>query len=258
MHTEIFVVYKHNIDESDHIDVAVSTFFALHRPVSIFFPVPGEYNSSTFSSIFDDLTPTSINNHRRQQADIQAKTAGNPSFPHMDSEEALSHSTSATDKASAAVRQAVAQSLVQLPNHILNGRFPHFLPPPPPQPMPNWHRNFHLDKWSHHAKQLEERLVQHRGKKRPKQQQVVVAFQKMDNGKYSVEIESQPMSFTLRDRSFAMRMALRRKVFYEKRRPLMIIRALSVKRQRKLKMKKHKYKKLMRKTRSIRRRLEKQ
>lgn len=35
-----------------------------------------------------------------------------------------------------------------------------------------------------------------------------------------------------------------------------IWRAISVKRQRKLKMKKHKYKKLMRKTRNLRRRLD--
>jgi len=40
--------------------------------------------------------------------------------------------------------------------------------------------------------------------------------------------------------------------------PPEVMRAISVKRQRKLKMKKHKYKKLMKKTRNLRRRLERQ
>ncbi|KAI4164358.1 MAG: hypothetical protein LQ342_002005 [Letrouitia transgressa] len=58
---------------------------------------------------------------------------------------------------------------------------------------------------------------------------------------------------------FIDRMRIRRRAWQERmmKRNEAVWRAISVKRQRKLKMKKHKYKKLMRKTRNLRRRLDK-
>jgi len=178
-----------------------------------------------------------------------------------------------------ASRQANPQVPVQVPDHVINGRWPHFTPPPAPKPIPNWHINVSYNKWYIKTKMVEERLHQMRkvSKKRTPEERLerymrvqrikdaqslaepnnIIRIQRRNNAQSLIEIELEPMS-SIRDLPYAMRMAWRRRVFYEKKRPLIIIRALSTKRQRKLKMKKHKYKKLMKKTRSIRRRLEKQ
>jgi hypothetical protein len=55
---------------------------------------------------------------------------------------------------------------------------------------------------------------------------------------------------------FLERMNIRQEQYRERREEHGIYQAISVKRQRKLKMKKHKYKKLMRRTRNLRRRLD--
>ncbi|EWC48485.1 hypothetical protein DRE_07761 [Drechslerella stenobrocha 248] len=112
-------------------------------------------------------------------------------------------------------------------NPVLFNQYLPFQPPPPPQPIP-------------------EAVL-----KAPFQQlkSIRVINDRTADGGYIV-------TFIPLDGSGRLAGGGRKRVMMHSRQPTM--QALSVKRQRKLKMKKHKYKKLMKRTRTLRRKLEKQ
>lgn len=80
------------------------------------------------------------------------------------------------------------------------------------------------------------------------------------NGEITYTAHSSPLIEEAPPRAgptkFLERMQIRQERYRDKRRESNDMLAISVKRQRKLKMKKHKYKKLMRRTRNLRRRLD--
>lgn len=136
---------------------------------------------------------------------------------------------------------------IPFPTHIMQGRYQPFNAPPAPVPMDT------ADSLKAGLEAANEE-VQHR---------TYVATLTVEestdvNGEVTYSAHTTPlvdMEEPEVPRSFGERMYERRQRFEERsERDEML--AISVKRQRKLKMKKHKYKKLMRRTRNLRRRLD--
>lgn len=147
----------------------------------------------------------------------------------------------------------------------MTDRFRPFMPPPAPLPMssPEAHAR---------EQKLAEQLKNEQAKPQKKTYTMVITFLESThpNGRKTWEartgpiVESPPNSPSLHQRqapsstssSFLERMRVRQEKwedFREERAQTMEL--LSTKRQRKLKMKKHKYKKLMKRTRTLRRKL---
>jgi hypothetical protein len=139
------------------------------------------------------------------------------------------------------------------PAHILSGKYRPFNPPPAPVPMDT------TESLAAGAEVAEAELeAQHRT-----YTAVLTIEESTDsNGEVTYLAHSSPLVAELPSASpptkFLERMQIRQERYREQHQNLeendML--AISVKRQRKLKMKKHKYKKLMRRTRNLRRRLD--
>jgi hypothetical protein len=141
---------------------------------------------------------------------------------------------------------------LDFPAHILSGKYRPFNPPPAPLPMDT------AESLLAGAEAAEEADLepQHRT-----YTAVLTIEESTDsNGEVTYLAHSSPLVAELPAASpptkFLERMQIRQERYREQRSEENDMLAISVKRQRKLKMKKHKYKKLMRRTRNLRRRLD--
>jgi hypothetical protein len=131
-------------------------------------------------------------------------------------------------------QHAPQEVAMDFPHHILSNRYQPFHPPPPPVPM------------NMSAETVEVQEPQYR-----RYTAVLTIDESTDvNGETTYSAHSSPLEPM--PTRFLDRMQLRQ----EQSRERNMMWAISVKRQRKLKMKKHKYKKLMKRTRNLRRRLD--
>ncbi|EPS45183.1 hypothetical protein H072_855 [Dactylellina haptotyla CBS 200.50] len=225
------------VARTDHLrakDIHASTFFALHRPVSVKFPVPGVYTNATFQKLFDEPSPLSTIELHKIQQEVQARQ---PSYSEAESAAVDRDGILNPDeirafarKGSLSQEQKSGEPQISISSHpLLLGDYTPFNPPPPPEPITE--DNLKLEQTS---------------------------FEKLKGIKFvSSSASGQEPGYMLAffDKSF-QRQGGRIQYFMRNKRLTMF--ALSVKRQRKLKMKKHKYKKLMKRTRTLRRKLEKQ
>ncbi|KAL7276151.1 hypothetical protein RUND412_000884 [Rhizina undulata] len=197
------------VPSTDHLhpqDVAISAFFAQHRPVSISHSVPISHSPSTFSSLFTSTPETFTPIPDLEPSNLDALTPATG---------------------------------IQLPSHLLNlsSTFRPFHPPPPPVPQTSTGRIL---------SQL------------PQKQLITIVKSTALDGSTTFTARAS-MGYP-----FLERMMIRQRRWEESKREIREqgqeeeMFAISVKRQRKLKMKKHKYKKLMKRTRNLRRRIEKQ
>ncbi|KZF23602.1 hypothetical protein L228DRAFT_246408 [Xylona heveae TC161] len=266
-------------------DVAVSAFFSLHRPISITSSVPAGSTSASFNTIFE---PRTKNNRQHSEVISTLSSA-------VDSLEAAAGSQQQTGYTSeeAELRAALAQaqsldvkhldgapapSSLQFPGHLLTGKFKPFSPPPAPRPMKP------AANAEEAAAVAEEAEAATSAPTKQKSYSTVLTILEstMPDGAKTYTARTTPFvadENTPPARRFLDRMWLRQERWEDSRRdngstsvvideasmPEQIImeptealdmEAISVKRQRKLKMKKHKYKKLMRRTRNLRRRLD--
>ncbi|KAF3940295.1 hypothetical protein ABW19_dt0200292 [Dactylella cylindrospora] len=236
------------VARTDHLhesDVRISTFFALHRPVSISFPVPGHYSNASFQKLFDAPTPTSAIELYKNQLETQARAnlGASSQSPEQDAniqEELLSYTKKALLSGTKAEQKAIVESPIQLSNHILSGEYRPFQPPPPPEPISEEASNANAKQVSFHKLKGFEVFTQTLKSVDGQPAGFVVSF---------IQKQDQEGSAAVKGKG-RIRVSMRSK--------LPTLQALSVKRQRKLKMKKHKYKKLMKRTRTLRRKLEKQ
>lgn len=182
------------VPSTDHLhpaDVAISTFFAQHRPVSISHVVPLSYSENSFDSIFTrrKLSPIHDSHASSMAADFGA--------PENNANEVIT------------------------PESLVGGkRYMPFCPPPVPQAQTAFVRPAKM--------QFNNRIVD-MPLERIMIRQQIQEENTMDEMKDMVEPESE-------DRG--------------------VMQALSVKRRRGLRMKKHKLKKLRKRTRNLRRRIE--
>ncbi|EXJ93766.1 hypothetical protein A1O1_02159 [Capronia coronata CBS 617.96] len=266
-------------------DVYVASFFSTHRPMSITGAVPPETSIETIDKIFQPKTKSKARNAPNEVIYTLASAVD-----HLDeqiaSKQGAHHSQSVEQKA--AIIKALTQRsdnptdlnrtlhLDGVPNggnvrlviQEIARRFRPFNVPPPPTPI----TDAQIDAAEAEAEaaanaeaneEMQARTLQLEIEQQeydPYIQQVVLNVPQesgMQHGGFFsshggpiMEIEDARRVQKIQEQPFERRIGGRRRFI---RSPSMY--AISVKRQRRLKMKKHKYKKLMRKTRNLRRKL---
>ncbi|KAF9739073.1 hypothetical protein PMIN06_005320 [Paraphaeosphaeria minitans] len=200
-------------------EVKLSSFFSLHRPISMDTFIPPVASTSSFESIFAPRSPytknTTVDN-------IQTLTKGIHNLEAVMG--AYERQAPAEEASQAELQHLDGQAYMTLDE--LTRRLVPFRPPPPPMPLRDT-----ADIYSANSVSM-----------------------------FKIEMpaaENEPEQYEVRQ-PFYDRMIQRHNRNNRSRdilqRPDML--AISVKRQRKLKMKKHKYKKLMKRTRLLRRKLD--
>ena len=260
----------------------MSSFFSIHRPISLTTPIPSESSNKAFSSIFDAKAPA-----RAKTADViytlsstvdslenAASAVQNRNDQQISSGEADIHE---------AVTQASSTHTDQPTHHLdipaktlhlnlqeLAKRFRPFVPPPAPVPLNSNTDDFQVSP--------QEVLSQTQADAHPAPVQksftttLTIFETSYPNGQKTYKTHTTPIIEKLAPHStengvkylpplpqnqpFIERMRQRQIQYIDRVVEKNGWIAISVKRQRKLKMKKHKYKKLMKRTKNLRRKLD--
>ncbi|RYP59388.1 hypothetical protein DL771_010903 [Monosporascus sp. 5C6A] len=234
-----------------HKSMALSTFFSLHRPMSVTHSFPKTVTDDFFAQIFasptkganaDEVMSTLSNTVDQLEQPMQAL--------NLDSQQDNGIPTDANgDHVKIEVRHADgSESNLYVQLNAMSGQFLPFRPPPAPQP----------ESATEAAVTAREELAEAPAPEVRVYKAMFTLEETVDaNGETRIVAHSpQIIEEDAVPRTFLERMALReiRRAGAQKRSPGM--HAISVRRQRKLKMKKKKYKKLMRRTRNERRKLD--
>ena len=266
-------------------DVFVASFFSIHRPISVTASIPPTSSSSAFSSIFTPRTTqkakpadviytlsTAVNTleNAASQSQGQVRT-WSPQTQQSTPEEvdlAAIVTQSSVSNAEPSTRHLDGAPL-QINLQDLAKKFRPFVPPPAPVPMIE----------PKEASQIRPKASERaRTKRKSYSTLLTITESTYPNGQKTYKAHTSPIREELTHPSteptaieepttqaqplrtpFIDRMRSKQERWEDSRRwgGKPIWRAISVKRQRKLKMKKHKYKKLMKKTRNLRRKLDK-
>lgn len=260
------------------LDIHMSNFFSLHRPISVTTPIPPESSTAAFSSIFD---PKPLPKHKTNDVIYTLSSA-------VDTLENAAASTRTQNSQSrsqedvdlrAAVTQASPSNADPAPHNLdlpaktfhinlqeLVKNFRPYMRPPPPIPMDSTLPVEAPQKTYQHAEPQTESIVTHKTYTTT----LTIHENTYRNGHKSYKTHTTPIvegpgSSTGEDlfipsaprgQPFLGRMRDRQLQYMDRSSEGDIWQAISVKRQRKLKMKKHKYKKLMKRTKNLRRRLD--
>ncbi|MCJ1298852.1 hypothetical protein MMC08_001643 [Hypocenomyce scalaris] len=277
------------------IDVHVASFFSIHRPMSVTASVPPNSTSSAFSSIFTPRKPQPAEVIYTLSSAVQ-KLEGASRHPLAPPQSAQAQQMTQEEiDLRAAVTQASSSNAEPVkhldgahgqPFHInieeLARNYRPFVPPPAPAPMGSLEPTELQDTEQATSQQA------HVGHGTTKQKSYSTVLTITENthpsGRKTYKVRTSPIretsnlppsessqgetiklpasSITVPSQNFLERMRVRQEKwedFREEQRRANEIggwQTISVKRQRKVKMKKHKYKKLMRKTRNLRRKLD--
>ncbi|QDS75912.1 hypothetical protein FKW77_002742 [Venturia effusa] len=259
--------YPHlpSVPSTQHLhpqDVNLSSFFSLHRPISVTTAIPPETTEAQFNSIFE---PRTLNN-REKFAKVISTLGG---FA-----ENLDSAVVETDEDRIITWQVIDQEaeMAQDANRKISGprggamqhfmtQFKPYRPPPPPQPLNELAA-------AASSKARSKRALTAPQKGRSWSTTITITeYTNLDGKIMYANAVAEPIALapsSPQKQPFLHRMGERERVWQEYRdernqqrapmkKPEMSL--LSVKRQRKLKMKKHKYKKLMKRTRNERRKL---
>jgi len=244
-------------------DIAASDFFSLYRPISLTNVFPKAVTDDAFASIFTSKTktnakPAEVISTIASTVEKLESVAGSLKKPILGPQQALWNSE--TDELRAAItaesyRKPEIKNLdgppaeipvMDFPRHILPNRYQPFNPPPAPVPKNT------AESLAAGAEAAEVQEPQYR-----RYRAVLTIDESTDEHgdvtyvAHSSTLQEEPPMPT----KFLERMQIRQERYRERAEENGML-AISVKRQRKLKMKKHKYKKLMRRTRNLRRRLD--
>lgn len=262
-------------------DINVSSFFSLHRPISITHPVPPTSSHSSFSQIFE----TRVQANKHPHVDViftlgsVVDSLEQVSSGGEDSNNLQWHVLQASESNNANGKLLEGTPL-NIPTDKIIAQFQPFRPPPPPQPF---YDHSTAEQVKPKKKNMERKVRRTKGPKSWSTTIIVTEYTNPDDGSNTYSVSSTPITRLSDPRSmeigepgigtqapmeqtFLQRMWVRGQKLEDfrlrrreesgareiKQRSMVLI---SVKRQRKLKMKKHKYKKLMRRTRNLRRRL---
>ncbi|KAA6406868.1 MAG: hypothetical protein FRX48_09366 [Lasallia pustulata] len=277
-------------------DVHVASFFSIHRPISVTASIPPSSTSSAFSSIFVPRKPQpaevihTLSSAVKTLENASSRNALGPPQPaqahqttteEMDERAAVTQASSSNAEPAKHLDGAHGQPL-QLNLEELLKNFRPFVPPPPPSPMGS------LD--------VAELQDAEQATGQPAESEQVTTKQKSystvltliesthPNGRKSYKVRTSPFQETrnlppssssqgklielptssvkVPSQKFLKRMRERQEKWEDFRDEQIRDnetggwQTISVKRQKKLKMKKHKYKKLMRRTRNLRKKLD--
>jgi hypothetical protein len=231
--------------------VAVSAFFSLHRPISVTSSVPSTSNPTSFSTIF---TPRTVPNHNPRNVIETLSSAVNV----LDS--AVHDNTPGILKGPANPRSGIggvasthieieahdaasaASSPLQFPGHLLSGRYKPFTPPPIPTFDSSNSASPSADVEAQESSQKAYTTV------------LTIVESTDSTGEKTYSARATPIVSADGAEGKMEDPNTNSSVYIKRWREQMQM--ISVKRQRRLKMKKHKYKKLMKRTRNLRRRLD--
>ncbi|KAJ4297297.1 hypothetical protein N0V88_004215 [Collariella sp. IMI 366227] len=238
--------------------LALSTFFALHRPISVTQLMPKTITDESFAQIFAQRTR---NNRVSDVLSTLSQTVN-------DLEEPLSRMSIANDKQAQEAEDGSTKLSLKHPDgtetnvylqlNSLSGHYLPYSPPPAPQPVSE---SAPVEAESATSAIAEELAAEPEPSTRVYKAMVTIEETVDANGQYKVTAHSPELveedSQVAPRSSFLERLAWRQLRYDEARRQQdRTMQAISVKRQRKLRMKKKKYKKLMKKTRNLRRKLD--
>ncbi|PVH76367.1 hypothetical protein DL98DRAFT_465051 [Cadophora sp. DSE1049] len=257
-----------------HLQISASDFFSLYRPMSLTHIFPKAVTDEAFASIFTPRTKANktegvisvLSEIQQDFEEMSRQMSGGVKITvAQESEDAWNeetddvraaitaesyHRKSGDAKNLDSAPQEGGENIMDFPPHILSGRYRPFHPPPAPVPMDS---SESLAAGKEAAQQEQEPLH------RTYTAMLTIEESTDANGDVTYMAHSSPL---IEDAprsgptKFLERMQQRRERYRIQRPEENDMLAISVKRQRKLKMKKHKYKKLMRRTRNLRRRLD--
>ncbi|KAL0935038.1 mitochondrial 37S ribosomal protein mS38 [Colletotrichum truncatum] len=225
--------------------LGLSTFFSLHRPISVTHSMPKTVTDEAFATIFKPRT----------KANKTTDVISTLSRTTDDLEGAMAKMTITNQEADASGEPVQkidlkhpdgSESSVYVQLNAMAGQFIPFRPPPPPEQM---------GAADAHAESAIEDIVEEVPHHRVYKAMFTIEETTDADGQVQVLAHSPKIMQDEAPRSFLERMALRQMRFDEAQ-GHDTMQAISVKRQRKIKMKKKKYKKLMKRTRNLRRKLD--
>ncbi|KAJ8119179.1 hypothetical protein ONZ43_g3828 [Nemania bipapillata] len=246
--------------------LALATFFSLHRPISVTHSFPKAITDDAFAQIFTPRTrPTHskvVSTLTRSVNQLERPMQGlNIATQHV-TDASTSHDTNSQQVNVKHADGTESNLYVQLDH--MSGQFLPFHPPPLPQPLSGSEAG--ASTGSGIGLPEEEAAVQHEPQTRIYKAMLTLEETIDEDGNTRITAHTpQLIEETASEakvgvsnppRSFLERMALREIKREQVRGQTGSMFAISVKRQRKLKMKKKKYKKLMRRTRNERRKLD--
>ncbi|KAI8244453.1 hypothetical protein K4K55_005269 [Colletotrichum sp. SAR 10_96] len=225
--------------------LGLSTFFSLHRPISVTHSMPKSVTEEAFAAIFKPRTRANktadvINTLSRTADDIEGAMAK------------MTVTNQEVDASGEPVQKIDlkhadgSESSVYVQLNAMAGQFVPFRPPPAPQQE---------GVTDAHAQSAVEDVVDDAPHHRVYKAMFTIEESTDADGQIQVLAHSPKIMNEEAPRSFLERMA-QRQMRFDEAQGNDTMHALSVRRQRKLKMKKHKYKKLMRRTRNLRRKLD--
>lgn len=224
--------------------LGLSTFFSLHRPISVTQTMPRTVTDEHFASIFAtrskssrirDTVSTLSDTIDQLEGPMAQMTIGGQDQGASDGMHRLDVKNSDG-----------SESSIYLQVDAMSGEFLPFRPPPLPQPQ----QGVEADGVAAEAEALEE-AAHHRVYKA----MFTIEESTEPDGQIRIIAHSPRIMQDKQPRNFLERLALRQ-LRFDQTRGHRDMYAISVKRQRKLKMKKKKYKKLMKRTRNLRRKLD--
>lgn len=268
--------------------LALSTFFALHRPISVTQLMPKTVSDDTFAQIFATRTRKNkvsdvLSTLSQTVSDLE-EPLSRMSIANEDQQR--SHDGPEADEGTAKLslrHSDGSETNLHIQFNSLSGQYLPYAPPPPPEPLADVPEADAEAAAAVESEEVAEQAQQQAQQKQNRQQQqqpetqtrvykAMVTIEETVDADGQVKVvahspelieEGEDTATTTntttagRPRSFLERLAWRQLQYDEARRQQdRAMQAISVRRQRKLKMKKKKYKKLMRKTRNMRRKLD--
>ncbi|KAK7430195.1 hypothetical protein QQZ08_003169 [Neonectria magnoliae] len=226
--------------------LGLSSFFSLHRPISITQTMPRTVSDEHFASIFASRTKANRMTDTVNTISDTIDQLDGPMAQMTIGGQQESQGMEAMHKVD--IKNADgSESSMYLQIDTMSGEFLPFRPPPLPQPQAAGEANRAVTR----AEAVED-IPQHRVYKA-----LFTIEESTDpDGQIRIMAHSPQIIQDPQPRSFLERLALRQLKFDEAQGARRDMHAISVKRQRKLKMKKKKYKKLMKRTRNLRRKLD--
>ncbi|KAI1353414.1 hypothetical protein F5Y01DRAFT_312908 [Xylaria sp. FL0043] len=250
---------------------ALATFFSLHRPISVTHSFPKAITDDAFAQIFAQRTKPATYN---KVMSTLARSVDQLEQPMQGLGITSQHVTDASSSHNVS-NEHVQQINLKHPDGTetsvyvqldqMSGQFLPFNPPPIPQPLSGSEVEASAESENAGAAQSEEMAVQQEPQTRIYKAMFTLEETIDENGNSRITAHTpqviedtgdEGLNVSNPPRTFLERMALREIKRERVRGQANGMLAISVKRQRKLKMKKKKYKKLMRRTRNERRKLD--
>ncbi|KAM3088400.1 hypothetical protein ACMFMG_000044 [Clarireedia jacksonii] len=244
-----------SVPSTSHIapgQIAASAFFSLHRPISLTMNFPKAITDEAFAAIFKPRTRS----NKPQEVistlsnTLQTLDSATGSLKQLNLQDQWNDATEEL-RAGTEIQHLDATPGAELLQSTTVPKYAPFTPPPPPVPMST------QEALAASAEAAQE--TQQASQQRTYRAVLTINESTHANGEVTYTAESSPLVAEDPPRTFLERMRIRQEryeEYREQRAEDLKMWAISVKRQRKLKMKKHKYKKLMRRTRNLRRRLD--